>query len=289
MDRLLPLRLLLAVADVSVVFVLNAVTFLWSAVLVAGLRPPDRGNGPPQDHEGTAGSVPARNAPHEGTLGQGAAVPEHVAAPQVHGQAGEQRAAGVRVDEPPLPEVAEVLVGDIATKLPPGSVPFQPWAKELYEQRRANNAKDDPTASCIVGGVPRSDFVPYPLKILEQTGQVTILYEAIHSFRQIFTDGRALPKDPSQRIQYGATVGGPIRQNRTHFFATYERDDRDTASVSTYTLPSADCATSGPTTPARRFGLTPTVSAAFGCSPTARTRRPQRVWKSRNHSSGTLR
>lgn len=38
--------LLLAVADVSVVFVLNAVTFLWSAVLVAGLRPPDRGNGP---------------------------------------------------------------------------------------------------------------------------------------------------------------------------------------------------------------------------------------------------
>ena len=43
---------------------------------------------------------------------------------------------------------------------------------------------------------------------------------------------------PSQRIQYGATVGGPIRQNRTHFFATYERDDRDTVSASTYTLPS---------------------------------------------------
>ena len=51
---------------------------------------------------------------------------------------------------------------------------------------------------------------------------------------------RSLPKDPSQRIQYGATLGGPIRQNRTHFFVTYERDDRDTASVSTFTLPSAD-------------------------------------------------
>ena len=50
---------------------------------------------------------------------------------------------------------------------------------------------------------------------------------------------RALPKDPSQRIQYGATIGGPIRQNRTHFFATYERDDRDTVSASTYTLPTA--------------------------------------------------
>lgn len=50
---------------------------------------------------------------------------------------------------------------------------------------------------------------------------------------------RSLPVDPFQRIQYGATVGGPIRRDRTHFFATYEREDRDTASVSTFTLPSA--------------------------------------------------
>src|ERR671912_287270 len=50
---------------------------------------------------------------------------------------------------------------------------------------------------------------------------------------------RALPKDPSQRIQYGATLGGPIVQNRTHFFGTYERDDRDTISASTFTLPTA--------------------------------------------------
>ena len=60
---------------------------------------------------------------------------------------------------------AEVLVGDIAAKLPPGSVPFQPWAEKLYEERRDNNSVDDPTASCIVGGVPRSDLVPYPFKI----------------------------------------------------------------------------------------------------------------------------
>jgi outer membrane receptor protein involved in Fe transport len=50
---------------------------------------------------------------------------------------------------------------------------------------------------------------------------------------------RALPTDPAQRIQYGATLGGPIVQNRTHFFGTYERDDRDSVSASTYTLPSA--------------------------------------------------
>src|SRR5262245_22565845 len=51
------------------------------------------------------------------------------------------------------------LTGDIARNLKPGEVPFQPWAEDLYKQRRANNSKDDPTANCIVGGVPRSDLV----------------------------------------------------------------------------------------------------------------------------------
>jgi MFS family permease len=50
--------LLLAVADVSVVFVLNAVTFLWSAVLVAGLRVPDRGTEPAPDPVGAPDEDP---------------------------------------------------------------------------------------------------------------------------------------------------------------------------------------------------------------------------------------
>src|SRR5690242_2436897 len=58
------------------------------------------------------------------------------------------------------------LITDLAANLKPGSVPFQPWAEALYKKRRANDSRDDPTASCIVGGVPRSDAVPYPFKIL---------------------------------------------------------------------------------------------------------------------------
>jgi outer membrane receptor protein involved in Fe transport len=50
---------------------------------------------------------------------------------------------------------------------------------------------------------------------------------------------RSLPEDPFQRIQYGFTAGGPVRRDRSHFFVTYEREDRDTASISTFTLPSA--------------------------------------------------
>lgn len=96
-------------------------------------------------------------------------------------------------------------VTNIARDLKPEDVPFQPWAKELYEHRRATDSKDDPTALCIVGGVPRNDLVPYPFKILQVPGMVVILYEAVQSFRQIFTDGRPLPKDPN-----GAWLGYSI-------------------------------------------------------------------------------
>jgi hypothetical protein len=99
------------------------------------------------------------------------------------------------------------LIGDVTTGLPPGqALPYQPWAEAVYKQRLANLAKDDPTSNCIVGGVPRSNFVPYPFKILEMPGIVVMLYEAIHSYRQIFTDGRSLPKDPSP-AWFGYSVG----------------------------------------------------------------------------------
>ncbi len=97
-------------------------------------------------------------------------------------------------------------IGNIAKDIKPEEFPFQPWAETLYKQRRATDSKDDPTASCIVGGVPRSNAVPYPFKILQVPGMVVILYEAVHSYRQIFTDGRPLPEDPTP-TWFGYSIG----------------------------------------------------------------------------------
>jgi hypothetical protein len=94
-------------------------------------------------------------------------------------------------------EPADIMVGDISKNLQPGSVPFQPWAEALYKHRRETQSKDDPTGWCVPGGVPRSDAVPYPFKIINAAGMIVILYEAVQSYRQIFTDGRELPKDPN--------------------------------------------------------------------------------------------
>ena len=83
--------------------------------------------------------------------------------------------------------------------------PSSPGRKRFQRAARTT-AASDPTARCVVGGVPRSDFVGYPLKILEPPGMVVILYEAVHAYRQIFTDGRALPKDPNPNW-FGYSIG----------------------------------------------------------------------------------
>jgi hypothetical protein len=86
---------------------------------------------------------------------------------------------------------------NIAKDLKPGELSFQPWAEALYKHRLSNDGKEDPQGRCVLSGVPREDVVPYPFKILNSNGMIVILYEALHSYRQIFMDGRALPKDPN--------------------------------------------------------------------------------------------
>ena len=65
---------------------------------------------------------------------------------------------------------------------------MQPWADALYKTRRENLSIDDPVGHCIMAGVPRADAVPYPWKIINSAGEMAILYEAVHGFRQIFLD-----------------------------------------------------------------------------------------------------
>ena len=87
-----------------------------------------------------------------------------------------------------------------------GEVPYQPWAAQLVKDR-ANGArgKDDPAAYCVPG-MPKLIVLPYPYKIYQMPGVTVILYEGFTTFRQIFTDGRPLPKDP-QPSWLGYSVG----------------------------------------------------------------------------------
>ncbi len=86
---------------------------------------------------------------------------------------------------------------------------------------------------------------------------------------------RALPEDTFRRLQYGATFGGPIRKDRTHYFVTYEREDRDTISAETRTLPPSTANLSAAT---RQFLATHNIDPAlFGGGGTVRQVRPEFV------------
>jgi len=88
----------------------------------------------------------------------------------------------------------------------PGELPLQPWAAALLKERQDNLSKDHPGVRCLPSGIPEKDAVPAPVKIVQTPDLIVLLYESRTIFRQIFTDGRALPKDPQPAWQ-GYSIG----------------------------------------------------------------------------------
>jgi hypothetical protein len=85
-------------------------------------------------------------------------------------------------------------------------LPFQPWAAELHRQRVADNSKDNPDAHCLPLGIMQFHTHGQPRKMIQTPGVIVILYEANAGVRQIFTDGRPLPKD-AEPWWYGYSIG----------------------------------------------------------------------------------
>jgi hypothetical protein len=76
-----------------------------------------------------------------------------------------------------------------------GPPPYQPWAADLAKQRKATFGKDNPDARCLPLGMLQMLAHPLPKKFVQTPGLLVILHERNMEFRQIFTDGRALPAD----------------------------------------------------------------------------------------------
>jgi hypothetical protein len=78
----------------------------------------------------------------------------------------------------------------------PGGLPYQAWAGDLVKQRTADFWRDDPVGFCKPAGALRLLTYPPYRKILQTPAVTVILSERDVTYRQIFTDGRPLPKDP---------------------------------------------------------------------------------------------
>lgn len=100
------------------------------------------------------------------------------------------------------------LFFDLARNLKPGDVEMTPWAAAIQAQREKRNHVDDPYGYCLPPGVPRINFGGGPFKILQTPQATAILYETLVGmiFRQVFTDGRALPSS-AEPTWLGYSVG----------------------------------------------------------------------------------
>jgi hypothetical protein len=90
-----------------------------------------------------------------------------------------------------------------------GGAPYQQWAKDLRAERVANNQKDNPDAHCLPMGFMQLHGHPQPRKIIQTPKLIVMMYEGNQGLRQIFLDGRPLPKvdDDLQPWWYGYSVG----------------------------------------------------------------------------------
>ncbi|MBV8841978.1 MAG: hypothetical protein JO307_04120 [Bryobacterales bacterium] len=71
-----------------------------------------------------------------------------------------------------------------------------PWAAALYKQREADFRRETDGIACLPPGPKAAIGVgPFPIKIIQTRDLVVILHEYDTIFRQIFTDGRALPEN----------------------------------------------------------------------------------------------
>jgi hypothetical protein len=95
------------------------------------------------------------------------------------------------------------LIEDISLGLKKGdTIAPTPATEEIMKKHLS---KDDPESACLPTGVPRQ--APYPWKIVESPPYIYFLFEGnIHSYRQIFMDGRKHPADPNP-TWYGHSVG----------------------------------------------------------------------------------
>ena len=88
----------------------------------------------------------------------------------------------------------------------PGGLPYQPWAAALVKQRSADFSRDDPHTHCLPSNTPRIWTLPHRTKIIQIPRELVMLNEFSSAYRQIYTDGRALPVDP-QLSWNGYSVG----------------------------------------------------------------------------------
>ncbi|MFM2124782.1 MAG: hypothetical protein RL328_1233 [Acidobacteriota bacterium] len=105
-----------------------------------------------------------------------------------------------------LPTNPTKFLLNFAADMKDADIPLTPLGKATLQERIANNGKDHPGVSCLPSGIPEKLSIPDGLKIVQTEDLTLMLHESRTIYRQIFTDGRPLPKN-AQPMWMGYSVG----------------------------------------------------------------------------------
>jgi hypothetical protein len=145
----------------------------------------------------------------------------NLSAPAPRASNGKPDLSGVWQVEPPAPGEMERKVGDLGTFVVPGDdprtfspyffniladfkpedAPIRPEAAAVFQRHARAFGKDSPGSHCLPMGVPNTELIAVPFKIIQTPGVIVMLIEADNTHRQIYTDGRPLPVDPQPSWQ----------------------------------------------------------------------------------------
>jgi len=113
--------------------------------------------------------------------------------------------AAIKVDVPGMEIGTQHKYGfDILVDFTPEESPIRPETEDILERA----LKRDPAEVCVgVPGFPLADLLSEPIKILQAPRMTVIFYEVDNLHRQIYTDGRVLPKEFDLPAYMGYSVG----------------------------------------------------------------------------------
>src|SRR6185295_15421281 len=120
---------------------------------------------------------------------------------------GEGIDAAAKVDVPGMEAAANHKYSrNILVDFKPGESPMRPEAVEIMRQRAASS---NPAEVCAPGqfGIPLAGLLAEVIKIIQAPRMSVIFYEIDNLHRQVYTDGRALPKEFDYPAFLGYSVG----------------------------------------------------------------------------------
>jgi hypothetical protein len=155
---------------------------------------------------------PAIPRTRDGKPNLSAPVPRLSGKPDLSGIWQAESAPVVEIKQFLLPEGINGLGEDLPTKYffniladyPAGQEPIRPEVRAQLDKRPPGPGT--PPTLCPLPSLPLQGLAPAPFKLVQTPRLTMVLYEPETVFRQIFSDGRALPPDP-QASWLGYSVG----------------------------------------------------------------------------------